>query len=114
MFQEDKSIGVGLTPTIEPWRQDLLDAADRIRKNGLCQGAISDGTRQCTLGAIYDSHDRSLYPHRGDRYWEAATKFSNHIAPGALDPIGAICMWNNNNFNTAMEVITTLEACARK
>lgn len=121
---------IGLSPTIAPqtptqpveaWRQVLLDAADKIERDGWCQGQrIIDG-RVCAHGAIEASitgDARGRHPLH-----DAASVHLYHYL-GRQNPGGSMCIltssgcagvggWNDAPGRTAAEVCAALRGCAR-
>lgn len=54
MYLEEKSRGTGLQEPVAPWRKVLLEAAERIERQGWCQYQFCDQRgRMCVSGAIY-------------------------------------------------------------
>ena len=102
-------------PEIEPWRQVLLDAADRMEVRGHCKYMlVDDEGRNCAQGAIFDfrvgesgSWDNFL---NGDAFTTAATKFNDWVE--MQHHSGGTVTWNNSPQTTGAEVIAALRACA--
>lgn len=89
---------------LEPWRQKLLDAAERIRECGLCQGGYTDGQRFCALGAIYGG-----YPDGDDAAKQAENALYQFRSPETSD---GVVHWNDQPGRTAEEVASFLERVA--
>lgn len=111
MFQEDKSIGVGLTPAapLEPWQCILLNAATYLRRYGWQQAAYGgDGEPACIVGAVKST---IIYNEQKDIVMEALQRlriFTGH----QLNYTTTIVSWNDQDGQTAENVIATMEACA--
>lgn len=97
-------------PTLEPWRQVLLDAAARVRR-GWCQRALSDDEGGvCALGALYEVCTGAP---------EHVPELSNHPEfYRAYDKLNAVMMdsivgFNNAPGRTAEEVAQAMETAAR-
>jgi hypothetical protein len=84
---------------LEPWRQNLLDAAQYIREHGWIQKAVKDSEgRVCLIGAL-----------------QAVGGWHNSDAPRRLrEIVSCIPEWNNADGRTKEEVIAVLEKTARQ
>ncbi len=100
-------------PTIEPWRQMLLDAADYMEKHGKCRFRSESGDgRVCVLGSF--EHTDYSFPVEN----EAARKFAAHVNPSHLEfNHSIITHWNDNPlafWRTKSWIVKTLRACANQ
>lgn len=104
---------VEIPQPLEPWRQVLLDAAQRLRERGWCQHALCNVQTgaNCALGAMYD------FRPTGERKYKAFVSFNDgagasheKLTTFLNEPISE---WNNAPGRTAEEVINTLEKVAR-
>jgi len=93
---------------LEPWRKILLDAADRIERNGHAKGAlITETGAQCALGAIHNwRFDRGVLTA------SLRTDASAYASRRLDQMVGNVVKWNNAPERTAEEVITTMRTCA--
>lgn len=108
---------------LEPWRQNLLDAAQLIRENGHAKGVfINDKGSLCARGAINQVRDGIARHSQGHgKEEEMLSKFLNleerknfcqcDICKPMRLPV-AVADWNNAPERTAEEVISAMEACA--
>ncbi len=86
---------------LEQWRQDLLSAADLIRKYGWRRGSYGTiDTGYCTLGAL-----RVVTGHLDT---EASRKFREALRPTRYIPV-----WNDRVAKSKEEVIAKLEEVAQ-
>lgn len=113
-------------PMIEPWRQELLDAAERIRQRGWCQRQFSDlDGRVCAIGSIANFNANgtidqlnpctNLISAAGKT---AIIKLSKYLLNGRSQsfrewPGAIISIWNDEPGRTAEEVIAAFEGAAR-
>jgi hypothetical protein len=88
-----------LNPALAPWQTVLVEAADRIEKDGLCQGKYKDDQgRPCTRGAMTSMHHADIV--------KAVERLA--VVIGTSD----ITMWNDAPGRTAEEVVYALrKAC---
>ncbi len=106
MFQEDKTIGIGLTEPkpLEEWRLILLNAAQYLREHGWTQEQYGQaGGPACAFGAMMfgpTHHDKTSVGL-------ASYKLEKFIR------CDDIVFWNDAPVRTADEVIAAMEACAR-
>lgn len=119
MFLEDKKSGSSQdVRPIEPWRQVLLDAAQRLRERGWCKGRLRDDAgSNCAIGAIINYTEKSDYVAEFVlmRDNEAIMRLSKYLgcAYQTLSMhIDTVSTWNNNRKRTKEEVIAALEGCA--
>lgn len=94
-------------PTIEPWRQVLLDAADLLEREGHCKGQFYAEGARCTIGAICKVTTNAITKPLGSGVPEAIGRLCNVAGPYIPD-------WNDAPGRTAFEVIATLRAVARR
>lgn len=110
MFQEDRSVGPAVVTPIEPWRQVLLDAAQRIRERGWCRGTVCDSKgRNCAIGAIHKYtrvNGIVTHPSTPGEFYPAQRQFAKIVG-------GSVSRWNDLPGRTQEEVIAALEAAAR-
>lgn len=95
---------------LEPWQQCLLDAANRIRKKGWCQGmGVNRWGEMCALGAIgsidASTTARTMAARMLVRYLNAP--------PYVGYPSVHIPAWNDASGRTKEEVIAALEGAAK-
>lgn len=98
----DKELPV--TPTLEPWQQLLLDAAQYIRDHGWCQHQLMNRHGAvCLAGALESAPG-----------WKNAQDAIEAVA--RLQPHASIwvSVWNDKPGRTKEEVIAVLEKAAKK
>lgn len=93
------------TKPIEPWRQQLLDAAALIEARGHCKHTRLSEGRFCVLGAI--SQVVTGNPWKLFSENEPCATFARHLG------VRAPALWNNAPDRTAEDVIMALRECAR-
>lgn len=94
----------------DPWRQLLRDAADRIARDGWCQGKYADGRRRCLLGAI----GFSIVNEIPEENVHAACQVRAVLRARGVSVNGhvSIAAWNDAPGRTADEVIALLREAA--
>jgi hypothetical protein len=109
---------------LEPWRRQLLEAADVIRQQGLAKGELLNEDGYCSMGAlnkVVNGSSRYHYLQEGSSFrdvilsnQEATEKFADflHLDREEMHAASAVAVWNNAKERTAEEVISAMEACA--
>lgn len=104
---------------LEPWRVELLAAAQYIRDHGWCQGLIGRSNGEvCLIGSLYMAKGFSLYSviRRQRSLYDVAdlynkvTGFMDEEHVGRCEPPA---QWNDSIHRTKEEVINLLESVAR-
>ena len=85
---------------IEPWRQELLDAADYIETHGWCRGMARMGSAVCVLEALVQ-----VAPCRDGHAW---MRLAEHLN------VGSVVGWNDCPGQTKANVVATMRAVARQ
>lgn len=99
-FNEHPGSDVGGAEKAPP--QILRDAAELIRRDGLCKGSYSDiAGRRCAIGALMAASGTGQKPYMCART-ALGTFLGNH----------SISAWNDEPERTADEVISALESAA--
>ena len=134
MYVETKHEGEPQVKETEMWRQQLLDAADRLEVNGWCKGMMYDHRgRSCALGALWltlrrhDCRDDNSFPDvvgvtvymprplvelaaRVECYLARTYKGHKHLH---LTPGFNIARWNDAKHRTKKQVLRALREAAR-
>lgn len=93
----------------EPWRQFLLDAADRIERQGWCRWRTGpkEGPN-CAMGALLHLADNSR------TYALARDHLAQHIKPKSpRSSISIISAWNDKVWRTKRQVVQAMRAAAQ-
>jgi hypothetical protein len=100
---------------VEPWRQNLLLAAQIVRQRGLAKWEQQDRAgRVCVQGAISLALTGKLYSDmEGCAETRALHRYllSQGVPEGITSP-GGSARWNNQHERTAGDVIEALEGAA--
>jgi hypothetical protein len=86
---------------IEPWRQELLDAADYIETHGWCRGMARMGSAVCAIEALVQVASNLDEPH-------AWMRLAEHLQ------VGSVADWNDRPGQTKANVVATMRAAARQ
>lgn len=93
----------------------LRDAAERIQRNGWCQGGINgsgeDGPKRCIMRACSDAFDALDVRGRDRRIllWEATR---NALIRFTRAPRQAMSAWNDARGRTVVDVLAALRGAA--
>lgn len=117
MYLEDKARGYAPTesPTLEPWRQELLDAAKRIEERGWCQDTDCDEHgRVCIVGALLDTRRIHRLGLAGNHHFKS---YKSHVVVSeAIKRLEHVCGnvpgWNDTKGRTKEHVIAMLKHVA--
>ncbi len=109
MYLELKQPGeapIAPPPTLDPWRQLLLEAAVLIERKGWCQKHLMDVKgRMCTIGAMTS-------------VWDLESDWNMDVISLAQDKltavVGPLVEWNDTDGRTKAEVVEVLRYVATR
>jgi hypothetical protein len=92
---------------LEPWRQQLLDAADYMEQHGHCKRTMQDYRgRVCLYGAIHAIIGREILPVAATA---AVSRYLGFMIPSRT----ANMLWNDASERTQDEVVAALRGAAK-